>query len=46
LISKIGNEGDEDELARSLKEIEVCYEKNKVRMERDLNKMEFKVTSF
>ncbi len=34
----------EDELAKSLMEIEVCYKKNKDMLDRDLNKMEFKIT--
>ena len=38
------NNPQEEELAKSLKEIEVCYLKNKERLEKDLNKMEFKIT--
>ncbi|CDW72116.1 UNKNOWN [Stylonychia lemnae] len=38
------NNQEEDELAKSLKEIEVCYKKNKDRLEKDLNKMEYKIT--
>jgi hypothetical protein len=34
---------DKEELARSLKEIEITYNKSKDRMERDLNKMEYQV---
>ena len=30
-------------MAQSLKDIEVCYKKNKERLEKDLNKMEFKI---
>ena len=36
-------ERDRDELSKSLKQIEICYTKNKKKLERDLNKMEFKV---
>lgn len=36
-------EREKDELSKSLKEIDLCYQKNKRRIERDLNKMEFKV---
>lgn len=38
------NTHEEDELEKSLKEIEVCYKKNKERLEKDLNKMEYKIT--
>ncbi len=31
-------------MEKSLKEIEVTYKKNKERLERDLNKMEYKIT--
>ena len=33
----------EDELSKSLKEIEICYSKNMTRMEKDLNRMEYRV---
>lgn len=36
-------ERDRDELSKSLQQIEVCYQKNKKKLERDLNKMEYKV---
>jgi len=40
LILKFAKEIEpKDELARSLKEIEVTYEKSKERLEKDLNKM-------
>eukprot|EP00347_Sterkiella_histriomuscorum_P016966 403351170 len=35
---------EDDELSRSLKDIEVTYKKNKLMLEKDLNKMEFKLT--
>lgn len=31
----------QEELAKSLKEIEITYERSKERLEKDLNKMEF-----
>ena len=36
-------EREKDEFSKSLKEIELCYQKNKMKLERDLNKMEYKV---
>lgn len=36
-------EREKDEFSKSLQQIELCYEKNKKKLERDLNKMEFKV---
>lgn len=36
-------ERDRDELSQSLHQIELCYQKNKQKLERDLNKMEYKV---
>ena len=39
-------ERDRDELSQSLQQIELCYQQNKQKLERDLNKMEFKVSYF
>ena len=36
-------ERDRDELSKSLQQIDLTYQKNKKKLERDLNKMEFKV---
>lgn len=36
-------ERDRDELSKSLHDIEVCYQKSKKKLERDLGKMEFQV---
>ena len=36
-------ERDRDELSKSLQQIDICYQKNKKKLERDLNKMEYQV---
>ena len=43
LTRKLDEKKEENELAQSLKDIEICYKKNKERLEKDLNKMEFKI---
>lgn len=40
----MGEYAKEDELAKSLKDIEVAYKKNIILLGKDLNRMEFKVT--
>ena len=36
-------EREKDELSKSLQQIDICYQKNKKKLERDLGKMEYKV---
>ena len=44
LQGKMGENEREDELAKSLRDIEVAYKKNILQLGKDLNRMEFKVT--
>ena len=43
MIQKLDEGEEQNELAQSLLEIDVCYKKNKERLERDLNKMEYQI---